>query len=249
MTQQITHAIIIPSYNEQEALPSLLRKLALGLSEKDCIIIVDDSDPKASKIINRLCLETLESASCHFSFLANGSKGGRGAAVRKGMILADKTFPNLQFLLECDADESHRTEDILTILRLATNSDLVIGSRYMKESAIHGWPISRRIFSFVLNKTVPRIVGIKITDITNGLRRYSRSAYKTVISVPAINTGFIYLTEQAILVSDADLSISEVPIVFENRVLGQSTVTSKEILDSLKGIIGLGYRRIFQSQE
>jgi dolichol-phosphate mannosyltransferase len=165
------------------------------------------------------------------------------------MILANNSFPNLQFLLECDADESHRAEDILKVLRLTTKSDLVIGSRYMKKSEIHGWPISRRIFSLVLNRTVPRIVGIKITDITNGLRRYSRTAYKTVISSPPINTGFIYLTEQALLVSDADLSISEVPIVFENRVLGQSTVTWREILDSLKGIVGLGYRRMRQSQK
>jgi dolichol-phosphate mannosyltransferase len=249
MTREITHAIIIPSYNEQEALPSLLKKLVLGLSAKDSIIVVDDSETTVSQRINELCLEILDSASCHFSFVATGSKGGRGAAVRKGMIFADNTFPNLQFVLECDADESHRAEDILKILRLTSNSDLVIGSRYMKESAIRGWPISRRIFSFFLNVTIPRIVGIKITDITNGLRRYSRSAYKTVICTTPINAGFIYLTEQAVLVSDANLSISEVPITFENRVLGQSTVTSKEILDSLKGIIGLGYRRMLQFKE
>lgn len=249
MKQEITNAIIIPSYNEQEALPSLLRKLVPNLTEKDCIIVVDDSEPTVAKRINELCLVIFQSASCHFSFVANGSKSGRGAAVRRGMVIANNTFPDLQFLLECDADESHRAEDILKVLRLTTNSDLVIGSRYMKESAIHGWPISRRIFSFVLNKTVPRIVDIKTTDITNGLRRYSRTAYKTVLSVPPINTGFIYLTEQAVLVSDADLSISEVPIVFENRVLGKSTVTWREILDSLKGIVGLGYRRMRQSQK
>ena len=249
MTQEVTSAIIIPSYNELEALPSLLRKLLFGLSEKDSIIVVDDSNPVVAARINDKCLEVLESASCQFSFLANGSKGGRGAAVRRGMIFADKTFPNLQFLLECDADESHRAEDILKILRLKSNSDLVIGSRYMKESAIHGWPISRRIFSFMLNKTVPKIVNIKITDITNGLRRYSRRAYKEVISTPPINSGFIYLTEQAVLVSNADLSISEVPIVFENRLLGQSTVTWREILNSLKGITGLGYRRMLPPEK
>jgi hypothetical protein len=100
-----------------------------------------------------------------------------------------------------------------------------------------------------LNKTLPRIVNIKITDITNGLRRYSRGAYKAVISTPPINSGFIYLTEQAVLVSKADLLISEVPIVFENRLLGQSTVTWREILNSLKGIIGLGYRRMLSLRE
>ena len=249
MKLRVNSAIIIHSYNELEALPSLLRKLLSGLSEKDGIIVVDDSEPVVAARINELCLEVLESAPCHFSFLSNGSKGGRGAAVRKGMVFADETFPNLQFLLECDADESHRPEDILKILRLNSNSDLVIGSRYMKESEIHGWPISRRIFSFVLNKTLPRIVNIKITDITNGLRRYSRGAYKAVISKPPINSGFIYLTEQAVLVSKADLSILEVPIVFENRLLGQSTVTWREILNSLKGIIGLGYRRMLQFKE
>jgi dolichol-phosphate mannosyltransferase len=249
VTREIANVILIPSYNELEALPDLLKKLESGLTKRECLIVVDDSEPKKSTKIKESCLDILKSSQCKFIFLTNGSKCGRGAAIRQGMIFADHYFPNIEFLLECDADGSHRPEDILMILRFPSIADLVIGSRYLEKSSIRGWSISRRVFSFILNKTIPRIFDIEITDITNGLRRYSRNALRTVIRHPQVNSGFIYLSEQAALIKDANLLISEVPIIFENRVLGQSTVSSKEILSSLIGIIGLAHSRLVASRK
>jgi dolichol-phosphate mannosyltransferase len=239
MTSQVTSVIIIPSYNEKLALPELLNELKEGLTELDAVLIMDDSDRETSNAIELECRKTLEGASLIFDFDNSGSKSGRGAAIRRGLSKALIEFPKATHFLECDADGSHRPVDILRIKESESEADLLVGSRYLATSQIVGWPISRRIFSWILNKIIPRATSVELRDITNGLRRYSRDSVCEILSVPQINTGFIYLSEQAILLTRRGRKIEEEPIVFVDRTLGQSTVTWREISHSLIGVLKL----------
>lgn len=239
MSTEITTVIVIPSYNETLALPQLLRDLKPGLSSKDAVVIMDDSSKEVSEEINQRCLEAIAESDFEFRFETSGSKSGRGAAIRKGMIMTLAEFPNVQYLVECDADGSHRPSDILKIKTSSSRADLLVGSRYLPSSKIHGWPISRRVFSWALNRIIPRIMRVELHDITNGLRRYSRVAIEKIVSEPQVNSGFIYLSEQAVQLNRAGLNIEEEPIVFVDRTLGVSTVTWREIVASLRGVLNL----------
>jgi dolichol-phosphate mannosyltransferase len=239
MNASISTVIIIPSYNEILALPELLRELKLGLTHQDAVIVMDDSPIEISKDIERKCLEVIKNSEVVFRFDNSGLKSGRGAAVRRGMDIALSEFPKLERILECDADGSHRPEDILKIKNSLSRADLLVGSRYLKSSKIVGWPLSRRVFSWFLNKSIPRLTGVNLKDITNGLRRYSKTAVDKILSEVQVNKGFIYLSEQAILISRASMVISEEPIIFVDRTLGKSTVTWREISNSLLGIFRL----------
>jgi hypothetical protein len=90
-----------------------------------------------------------------------------------------------------------------------------------------------------LNLIIPKLLHVPCKDITNGLRRYSNRAVKILLESTPKNNGFIYLSEQAQLISKAKLTIAETPIIFENRIAGESTVGAKEILNSFIGIIKL----------
>ena len=239
MNDLVSNAIIIPSYNETLALPELLRELKPGLSNHDAVIVMDDSQKEISRDIERKCLEVIKNSEFIFKFDNSGHKSGRGAAIRRGMAIALSEFPNIETILECDADGSHRPEDILKIKNSLSSADLLVGSRYLKSSQIVGWPLSRRVFSLFLNKSIPRLTGVHLQDITNGLRRYSKNAVDEILSEIQVNNGFIYLSEQAILISRANLEITEEPIVFVDRKLGESTVTWREISKSLYGILKL----------
>ena len=239
MNASISTVIIIPSYNEILALPELLRELKSGLTHQDAVIVMDDSPKEISKNIERKCLEAIKNSEVVFRFDNSGLKSGRGAAVRRGMDIALSEFPKLERILECDADGSHRPEDILKIKNSLSRADLLVGSRYLKSSKIVGWPLSRRVFSWFLNKSIPRLTGVNLKDITNGLRRYSKTAVDKILSEVQVNKGFIYLSEQAILISRASMVISEEPIIFVDRTLGKSTVTWREISNSFLGIFRL----------
>jgi dolichol-phosphate mannosyltransferase len=239
MNAKVSTAIVIPSYNEALALPELLREIVVGLSSADAIIVMDDSSKEVSTQIQQKCHEVIKGSECKFIFNNSGHKSGRGAAVRRGMIIALDRFPDIKTILECDADGSHRPEDILMIKNSLNRADLLVGSRYLKSSEIVGWPTSRRLFSWLLNKSIPRLTKVHLRDITNGLRRYTKRAVLEILSENQVNKGFIYLSEQAILISKSGLLISEEPIIFVNRILGTSTVTWREISNSLYGILKL----------
>lgn len=239
MRTEVKTAIVIPSYNEILALPELLLHLKTGLTREDAIIVMDDSPVGTSTLIEEKCSEALVDSELKFIFKKSGVKSGRGAAIRNGMEIALVEFPNIERLIECDADGSHQPSDILKIKNSPSTPDLLIGSRYLTASEIVGWPISRRVFSWLLNKSIPRLTGVRVCDITNGLRSYSKLAVVQILSKPQLNSGFIYLSEQAIIISHAGMEISEEPIIFLDRTLGKSTVTWREISNSIYGIFGL----------
>ena len=231
--------IVIASYNEIEALPILISKISPSLNQNQVLIIADDSPIAIRKELKEKCLREFNSNSSTLDFSFASSKNGRGAAVYRGIKYAKATYGEFDSYIECDSDGSHRAEDIIRILKMETKIDLLIGSRYLSESKIIGWPLSRTIFSKLLNLTIPKLLNVPCRDITNGLRRYSSQAIKVILESTPKNTGFIYLSEQAQLISRAKLTIGEMPIIFENRIAGESTVGVKEILDSFTGVLKL----------
>ena len=239
MLSQVDSVIIIPSYNETLALPSLLRELAKHLTTGHAVVVMDDSNKSISDSIRDECTSVMNNADCNFVFDSSEKKSGRGAAIRRGMKMALELYPRAKFIIECDADGSHRVEDILKLMQSENTADLIIGSRYLDESQIIGWPVSRRIFSFCLNILIPKLVHVPVQDITNGLRRYTTDTTRKILENPQRNLGFIYLSEQAIIVERSGLSISEIPITFIDRTLGKSTVTWREIYGSIVGITQL----------
>lgn len=232
----VRNALIFPTYREFESLKVLLSEIVPQLDNLDAVIICDDTDAEFEKIISNEVSRIFEGSSCGLIFSFSSSKGGRGAAVFRGMKIATRAFPNLKFVLEADSDGSHRPQDIIRILR-SDVSDFKIGSRYLPESQIIGWPLSRRFFSLLLNKLIPKILKLECTDATNGLRRYSTTCVKELLEKGITNTGFIYLSEQAVLLSNAGFLISETPITFVNRTHGESSVGIGEICDSFIGIV------------
>lgn len=239
MNTEIKTAILIPSYCEELALPQLLSSLNFFLGASDIIIVLDDSPIEVSILIHEKCKIALGSADCTLYFDNVNSKSGRGSAIRRGMDFAVRNFPKLEYIIECDADGSHQARDIANIKNDVGSYDLLVGSRYLPLSKIEGWPIGRRVFSRILNLIIPRLIKVPLRDITNGLRRYSKAAAVKILENPQKNSGFIYLSEQALMISNAKLKIAELPITFVDRTLGHSTVTSREVFQSIVGVFRL----------
>lgn len=233
----VSHAIIIAAYKEFKNLEDLLIALDSLLPMNVAIVVADDTGLDSQDEIRKITATSLrKDRDWLISF--STSKSGRGSAVFRGINLAASKYPSIEYFAECDADGSHRPEDIAKVL-LSPKADFVIGSRYLPESRIEGWPISRRIASRILNFLIPRALNIETTDVTNGLRRYSTTSAKTILSSKQENKGFIFLSEQAMTLNKAGIKASEIPIVFVNRIHGESSVGLSEIVDSLRGVLSL----------
>lgn len=229
--------IAIPSYNEVTSLPILIKELSLVLNSDDAVLILDDSPLDNQGKIKSLVTNSFSDSKGTLLFLNSDKKLGRGSAVRRGMQFCKKDFPNFKYFIECDADGSHQVLDIVKVRDHESQVDLLIGSRYLPESQIIGWSLQRKIFSRLLNFIIPKLLQIPVKDITNGLRRYSPRTIDYILKTNPINNGFTYLSEQLLIAHSKGLSILEMPIVFIDRVSGKSTVTYKEIINSIKGIL------------
>ena len=229
--------IIIPAYNEGENLINLVKKIET-INYNWNIIIIDDSDNlRTKKLINDYTNKKLH-------YVKRDIKMGRGNAVRYGFQYSIKN--NFEYTLEMDADFSHDPDEINLLLKkiVESKSDLVIGSRYLKESKINGWPLKRLIFSKFSNFFAKCLFGSGITDYTNGFRIYNSNSINEIMKHKIVNNGFMYLTETFSILKKKNYKITEHSTIFTNRQRGISSVTLSEIINSFIGIIKLRFRKL-----
>jgi dolichol-phosphate mannosyltransferase len=233
-------ALVIPTFNESESMEDLcenLEKLKLEFPALR-IIFVDDSPNGLTTIAINTQLNRRILLRDHCSVIQRKSKLGRGSAVRDGFlsVIEDDSF---EYFLESDADGSHDLQGIRDVIATLRENEFVIGSRYLPESRIIGWPISRRLFSRIINLSLRFLFGLRTYDFTNGLRGYSRRSVLEILASGQLNTGFIYLTEQILILNRVGIKPIEIPITFIDREKGESSVTHRELLDSAVGVVSL----------
>lgn len=226
--------IIIPTYNEEKNIFKLVKTVKKYLP-KYKVIVVDDTPNSKSKMI----LRKLSNVDV---FLRKGKKG-RGSAVLFGLKKSLKDKKNKIFI-EMDADFSHKPSELKRNVKFffKNKCDLLISSRYLYKSRIYNWSLSRRIFSKSANFLAKNLLGIKVSDYTNGYRIYSRNAAKTIVrDCGKIGDGFIVLSEILLSIYKARLNIKEIESIFVNRVRGESSVNFSLIVKSFLGLIKLWY--------
>ena len=220
--------IVIPAYNESENIEILVK---LILKEIKCqIIIIDDStDDKTKKIIKKKRLKVL--------YIQRNKKLGRGSAVLLGLKKMLKK--KIDIFIEMDADLSHRPSELKRNINffLKTSSDLLIASRYVKNSKIINWPISRTILSSFSNIVARFLLKIPVTDFTNGYRIYSKRAVLLIIKkCGRAGDQFIILSEIITVLFVNAYKINEINTIFVNRTRGTSSVNIKLIINSITGL-------------
>ena len=227
-------AIVIPAYNEEKNLIKLIKEIRK--KTKSIIVIVDDSkNLKTKKIINLNKIKNLY-------YFHRQKKLGRGSAVLFGFRKLLKKNKNLNCFIEMDADMSHSPKELLRNISFFYNNslDLLIGSRYLKNSKIINWPISRKILSKLSNVLARILLRVPVNDYTNGYRFYSKRAVKTIVSkCNKSGGGFIILSEIILVLFNKNYKISEIKKIFKNRIRGESSVNLNLVFESFFGLIKL----------
>lgn len=224
-------AIIIPTLNEKENIGRLIGEiLKLNLDVK--IFVVDDNSPdKTGEIVKKLAEKYK-----NVKLILRVKKRGRGGAVIDGFSEALKN-KEIKYLFEMDADFSHDPKDIPRFLEKIKEVDVVIGSRYLPGSQIINWPLSRHIFSAIANFYARLILGISISDYTNGYRLYKREVLEKIDFKKIKSVGYIVLSEIAYLIKKSGFKFGEIPVVFVNRKRGKSNLKLKEIIEAFTSVI------------
>ena len=220
--------IIIPTYNEKNNIVRLINNL---LELEVNILIVDDNSPdNTAKEVNKIFKDFKK-----VHLLIRQKKLGLGSAYRDGFKWGLEN--NFDYLLEMDADFSHRINDLKKLISEKNNADLIIGSRYIRYGKILGWSRRRRLLSVYANKFASYITNSKVKDMTSGFRVYSRKALEKIDFSNTENNGYAFQIEMTVLTINENLDIKEVPITFVEREKGKSKMSYKIVLEALKYLL------------
>ncbi|MCC2630516.1 MAG: glycosyl transferase, group 2 family protein [Candidatus Paceibacter sp.] len=228
--------IIIPTYNESENIVKLIDALFAENLNADILVVDDSSDNTAEFVRARQKDEP------RLFIIKRTQKGGRGSAVMEGFAFGmERDYTRI---VEMDADFSHDPRELKTLLAASADDTLVIGSRYLKDSKILNWPLTRRIFSKCANFYANMILHIGIHDYTNGYRVYGREALKKLEPEKIKGQGYIVLSEISFQLFRKDVKFVEVPTVFVNRRRGASNFSLKEIREAFLSVLRVRFNRV-----
>jgi len=228
--------IVIPTFNERDNLQSLVEAL-LSLPHRLDIVVVDDSSPDGTGEL----ADGLAAQEERLSVIHRSGKGGRGSACIAGFKYALQNT-DAPLIIEMDADFSHHPRYISQLLSEAEKFDVVIGSRYLRDSRIVDWGPGRRIFSRLANLFARAMLRVPISDYTNGYRCYRRQVLEALDLESIGTTGYIVLSETAIMLHQAGARFGEIATVFVNRKRGSSNTTRAEIMDAFTSMWDLRRR-------
>ncbi len=221
--------VVIPTYNEKDNIAALIGRI-LDLPEKPEVLVVDDDSPDGtSQAVRALAIQNTR-----VRLLSRKGKGGRGSATLDGFKMALEE--GWDYVIEMDADFSHDPNDISRLLALSGQAEMVLGSRYLPESVIVQWPLKRKLFSRLANFYARLILGIPLSDYTNGYRCYSRAALQKLHFEKIPATGYIVLSYVSYQLYKQGARFKEIPIRFVNRRRGASNFSKQEVLQAFSAV-------------
>lgn len=205
--------VITPTYNEIENIENFLNTaLSFNLS----VLVIDDNSPDQTADVVKKFKENFK----NIYLISRKEKLGLGSAYRDGFDWFIKS--EFTHCIEMDTDFSHRFSDLIKILDNINKFDVVIGSRYVLGGGSEGWDLKRKILSKYANKISKLMLKSNINDMTSGFRSFSRYAIENINYHSTISNGYGFQIEMAHNVKLNNLSVLEVPIIFEERRLGKS---------------------------
>ena len=221
-------AIVIPTYNEAETIPSLIKELfekIKHLVEKLDILIIDDSSPDGTADIVRGLAEKYEK----ITVIQRPKKMGLGAAYKEGFRHVLEKFDS-ELVVQMDADHSHRPTEIPNMLEKIKNFDFLIASRHVSGSNIIGWGIGRKTIHSVAGTIARLCAKIEIKDSTSGFRMFKKKTLEKIDFEKIRSDGFAFQIEVLYQLKQLGMKGLEVPTVFVNRTEGSSKMGSSEMM-------------------
>jgi dolichol-phosphate mannosyltransferase len=222
----MTTTIIIPTFNEAENIAKLLREIVVAAPGVHVLVVDDSSIDGTPEIVHRFTLENP-----HIHLLARPNKTGLGDAYRAGFAWAIER--EYEAVVQMDADGSHRVADLVTLLEGAKSYDVVIGSRWVRGGKISNWPMKRYLLSKLGNIYGRLMLRLSIKDATAGFRVYSRRALENAQILNSTSQGYVFQLENSVRVSEAKLSVQEIPITFVEREFGESKMNASIVSEAM----------------
>ncbi len=231
----LKNLVIIPTYNEKENIEQIIQSV-FSLKTPFDVLIVDDNSPDLTyEIVEKL---QSEFGNCLFLEKRKG-KNGLGRAYIHGFKWALKK--EYDFIYEMDADFSHNPKDLERLFGTLKKEDVdtVVGSRYSHGVNVVNWDMKRVLLSYFASKYVRLITGIPVHDTTAGFVGYKKEVLQNLDFAKIKSYGYGFQVEMKYRIWKKGFNLVEVPIIFTDRVRGESKMNGGIIKEAAFGVLKL----------
>ena len=218
--------VIVPTYNEREALPVTLARLRATVPAVDVLVVDDGSPDGTGDLADKIAVDD---DAVHV--LHRASKLGLGQAYIAGFRWA--LAREYDVIVEMDADGSHRAQDLPRLLAALPTADLVLGSRWVPGGNVVNWPRHRQLLSRGGNTYTRIMLGLPLHDATGGFRAYRAPVLAGLDLTAIASQGYCFQVDMARRVLDAGGRVFEVPITFVEREQGTSKMSREIVIEAL----------------
>jgi dolichol-phosphate mannosyltransferase len=220
--------IFTPTYNEAENIRSLIeRLLKVGLPAD--ILVVDDNSPDGT---GDIVAEMMRNQP-NLKLLSREGKQGIGSAHLTALRYAKAE--GYRLFVSLDADYSHKPEDIPRLLELKDTYDIVVGSRFQRESSLREWNLLRRFLTH-LGHFLTRVLLRLPYDASGGLRLYRLDRIPLALFDRIESRDYEFFFESLTLFHVTGFKIGELPVDLPARTYGHSKM---EIGHMVRGLLHL----------
>jgi dolichol-phosphate mannosyltransferase len=217
--------VVIPTYDERDNVTPM-SEAVLQQGEDFEILFVDDGSPDGTGDV----IDSLVKKNPRIHVLHRQKKEGLGRAYVAGFLHALEL--GAQKIVQMDCDFSHNPKDLPRLV--ASDGDLVIGSRYVKGGSTPGWPFKRRLISRAGGIFIRAVTGMPIKDPTGGFKCWKREVLESLDLNSVQSAGYSFQLEMNHRTWKKGFTIKELPISFTDRVQGYSKITPGIAVESVK---------------
>lgn len=222
--------VVLPTYNERDLIEGHVRAV-LARPAGPSVLVVDDSSPDGTAgVVRRLAEEFGD----RVRLLSRPGKQGLARAYADGFAAALDTGPDV--VVQMDVDGSHDPADIDRLLAAIATADLVLGSRYVDGGDVSGWSRRREALSRGANTYARTLLGGKVRDLTGGFKAWRADLLARIDPSTTANDGYAFQIEMTLRAERVGARIVELPIVFRDRVVGESKMSGRIALEALLSV-------------
>ncbi len=219
--------VLIPTYNERENLPILVREVMEVPGVE--VLVIDDQSPDGT---GRIADELAGEFAGRLHVMHRTGQRGLGMSYRDGFRHA--LGSDADFVVQMDADRSHDPKYLPAMIAAGeAGADLVVGSRYTNGISVVNWPLRRIVLSTFANFYIRTVTGLQLHDCTSGYRCWRRAALTRLPLDTVVSEGYSFVVEVTYLAAANGLTMAESPIIFIERREGASKLSSGVLIESL----------------
>lgn len=224
--------VCVPTYNERENIAALVPEIFKATPNVEILVVDDNSPDKTGDVV-----KGMQAQFPGLHLLSRKGKEGLGRAYIAGFKWGlDKGY---DAIVQMDADFSHRPVDLKKLIEALPSADFAMGSRWVPGGETVNWGVGRKIISRGGSFYARQILRFPVRDWTGGFNAWKSETLRKIGLDSVRSEGYSFQIELKYRALKLGMRGTEVPIVFEDRRVGQSKMSSRIVFEALHRVWGL----------